>query len=79
MNVTLKLPDDVCRAARHRAVDESKSLSAWLADLVRRELTVKTSIESKSLIEMIGDTEYRDRDLPLLDRKASPHREIPFP
>jgi len=36
MNVTLKLPDELCREARHRAVDESKSLSAWVTDLVAR-------------------------------------------
>jgi hypothetical protein len=28
VNVTLNLPDDLCREARHRAVDEDKSLSA---------------------------------------------------
>jgi hypothetical protein len=40
MNVTLKLPDHLCRAARHRTVDESKSLSSWMASLLERELAV---------------------------------------
>ena len=30
MNVTLKLPDDLVREARLRAVHDSKSLSAWM-------------------------------------------------
>jgi len=33
VDVTIKLPGDFCRKARHRAVDESKSLSAWVAGL----------------------------------------------
>lgn len=52
MNVTLKLPDDLCKRARHRAVDESKSLSAWVADLVARELErPPESPEAKSLAD----------------------------
>lgn len=57
MNVTVKMPDDLCRQARHRAVDESKSLSAWLADLIRRELSKDASgnLESRTLIDAFSE------------------------
>ena len=38
MNVTLKLPDETCRKARHFAVDENTSLSRWVADVVDAEI-----------------------------------------
>jgi len=83
MNVTVKLPDDLCRQARHRAVDESKSLSAWLADLVRRELNGNSSGEGKgrTLIEAFsGDHPdwFYERDFPLEDRKAGKVRDFRF-
>jgi hypothetical protein len=38
MNVTVTLPDDFIMQARVCAVQDSSSLSAWLANLVRHEL-----------------------------------------
>ena len=45
MNVTLKIDDRLVELARHRAVDARKSLSAWLADLVKRELEEEDSFK----------------------------------
>jgi hypothetical protein len=79
MNVTLKLPDDLCREARHRAVDESKSLSSWMADLVARELKLRPSKKGKSLLEMLGDSATAEGDFELPDRKTDSTRKIEFP
>lgn len=79
MNVTLKLPDEVCRKARHRAVDESKSLSAWIADLLVRELKEKQPVNSQSLVEMLGDASVADGELPLPDRRQDRGRRVEFP
>jgi hypothetical protein len=79
MNVTLKLPDDLCRAARHRAVDESKSLSVWMADLVARELKTKAPGKVPTLLEMLGDPATADRDFEVPDRKADIPCKIEFP
>ena len=84
MNVTLKLPDELCKAARHRAVDESKSLSAWMADLVRRELEggrarpgkPRTWMEAMS-VDGAPDWFY-EKEFPLEDRKAMKVREFDF-
>jgi hypothetical protein len=81
MNVTLKLPDDLCRAAKHRAVDQSKSLSQWMADLVRRELgkTEKNSPKPRTWMDAFsGDADdgFLDRDFPLPDRKSLKAREV---
>ena len=53
--VSLKLPDHLCREALHRAVDESKSLSSWMAELVERELKGPAKVDKGSLIERLGD------------------------
>jgi hypothetical protein len=78
MNVTLKLPDELCKAARHRAVDESKSLSAWMVDLVRRELEPKPKGRKKTLAELLADPATSDRDFELPERKRETEREIDF-
>ncbi len=83
MNVTLKMPDELCKAARHRAVDHSKSLSAWVTDLVRRELESDKVESEKPRTWMDAfsgdeDDEYLSRDFPLENRKAMKIREINF-
>lgn len=82
MNVTLKLPDDLCKAARHRAIDESKSLSAWMVEQLKRALSEPPPARKKCLIELIGQDdipeEHLGKKLPLEDRKALPVREFSF-
>lgn len=85
MNVTLKLPDEMVREARHRAVNQSKSLSAWMAGLVRRELATEPLVETeepKSWIEALTvpgmPDSFYETDFPLPDRKATKHREFTF-
>jgi hypothetical protein len=71
MNVTLKLPDDLVREARHRAVNQSQSLSAWMAGLVHRELAAPPPAkeEPKSLVEALRLPDapdwFYEKDFPL--------------
>lgn len=83
MNVTVKLPDELIRQARHRAVDESKSLSAWLADLVERELGSSEAgrFAPRTWIDAFESEHpdwYYERDLPLEDRYAGSIRDSLF-
>ena len=82
MNVTLKLPDKLCKAARHRAIDESKSLSAWVADQLERILSEPPSPRKQSLIELLGQKDIPDehagKELPLEDRKMIRARAFSF-
>lgn len=79
MNITLKLPDDLCREARHRAVDESKSLSAWVADLVAREVRGSTAPARPTLLQMLGDDAVADGEIDLPDRSNAGERPVEFP
>ena len=86
MNVTLKLPDEIVRQARIRAVHHSKSLSAWMADLVRRELsTASVSTEPEAPASLFEAMQvpgmpdwFYEKELPLPDRKAEKEREFQF-
>lgn len=55
MNVTITLDDELCREARHRAVDEGKSLSSWLAGLVRKEVRKASAAEATTLLDLLRD------------------------
>lgn len=84
MNVTLKLPDELVREARHRAVNQSQSLSAWMAALVRRELTLPAEEGERPMtlteamrVPGMPDSFY-EKDFPLPDRKETKHREFTF-
>lgn len=60
MNITVKLDDQLVRAARHRAVDSGVSLSGWLASLIEREVSAKTTEKQRSarpmrLLDALGD------------------------
>lgn len=79
MNVTVKLPDELCKAARHRAVDEEKSLSKWLAEIVEREISKPTEKpKAKTWMELIGDPATAHLDFELPDRKEDNTREFSF-
>lgn len=84
MNVTLKLPDDLVRELRHRAVNAGQSLSAWMAALARRELATLPADEEKSLslVEAMRvpgmPKSFYEKDFPLQDRKDIKHREFSF-
>jgi hypothetical protein len=84
MNVTLKLPDELVREARHRAVNQSKSLSAWMAGLVRRELANPSSEarSAQSLIQALRLPDapdwFYEKEFPLYDRKETKHRDFAF-
>jgi hypothetical protein len=84
MNVTLKISDALCRRARHRAVDESKSLSAWVASLLERELNRSSgaSEKAKSMIEAatLHDVSewFYDKDFVVEDRKQGKVRHFTF-
>jgi len=53
MNVTLKVPDDVLKEARHMAVDADMSLSKWMTDLIIREAK-KGKMEDQSVLEALA-------------------------
>ena len=78
MNVTLKIDDALCKQARHRAVDENRSLSGWVADLIQREIQQENS-KHRTPIEAIG----MDDELDLMDyipsRKDEIERPLEFP
>lgn len=82
MNVTLKLPSDIIREARHRAVNQSQSLSAWLASLVRRELAETEAEKHISLAEAMQVPDMPDwfyeKDFSLPDRRETKHRAFTF-
>jgi hypothetical protein len=85
MNVTLELPDEVVLEARRRAVNQSVSFSAWVASLVRRELSKVPGTDCekpKTLIEALTvpgmPASFYEKDFPLPDRKATKHREFTF-
>ena len=44
-NITLKLDEEVLDRARHAAVDERTSVSAWVQDLINRELSARDLYE----------------------------------
>jgi hypothetical protein len=84
MNVTMKLPDEIVRKARIRAVHNSQSLSAWMADLVFRELAMPSDETEASMtlaeamrVPGMPDSFY-EKDFPLPDRKTTKHREFTF-
>ena len=80
-NVTVKLEEELVRAARHEAVDAGQSLSTWLADLIRErlgrsEVTLKVSdvMESDrraSDLGLAGFDEARRRALNYLDHPVA--------
>jgi hypothetical protein len=75
MNVTIKISDEICREARHRAVDEGHSLSAWIAEVIRKELSRSPS--KKTLLEALGNDRLSEIDISF-PRDKSSIREVDF-
>jgi len=77
MNVTIKISDQVCKDARHRAVDEGRSLSGWIEEVIRKELSRSASGKPQTLLEALGSEELSGLDLEF-PRDKSPAREVDF-
>ena len=60
MNVTITIDDELCRQARHHAVDEGKSLSSWLAGLVRKEVGKASPPVATTLLDLLRDDDAGD-------------------
>lgn len=75
MNVTLKMDDELCRKARHRAVDADMSLSKWVAQVVAKELG-EPATKGKTMAELLGAEDGRGFEEFLPDRKAEIQRPI---
>jgi hypothetical protein len=84
MNVTLKLPDDLVREARHLAIDEGTSLSAVVADLLSRKLNERRTPPRKapglaeSLLLPEEPAWFAESGFPLEERGSVPFRGTPF-
>lgn len=72
MNVTITLDDELCREARHRAVDEGKSLSSWLAGLVRKEVRKASAAEATTLLDLLRDDAAGEIPLEIPELKDLP-------
>ncbi|MFW6133622.1 MAG: DUF6364 family protein [Planctomycetota bacterium] len=44
-NVTIRIDEELLRAAKHQAVEHDQSLSQWVAGLLAREVTRQDSLE----------------------------------
>lgn len=72
------------REARIRAIHEDKSLSAWLAALVNRELETPAREAEKPMTLMEAmrvpgmPESFYEKDFALPDRSESTHREFSF-
>lgn len=82
MNVTLKLPDEMVREARHLALDENTSLSALVCELLEERLRARSSGHQMTLAEALrvpGMPDwFYEKDFPLPDRNETTHREFSF-
>lgn len=78
MNVTIKIDDDLCKQARHKAVDADLSLSSWVASIIEKELS-SAEDSGKTMIELIGMEDDRDLMDFIPDRKDAIERPIEFP
>ena len=77
MNVTLKIDEELCRQARHRAVDANLSLSKWVAQLVEKELGAPIP-DNKKMAELLAAADGRGFEEFLPDRKSEIERSIDF-
>jgi hypothetical protein len=54
VNVTISLPEELVRQARHRAVDKRMSLSRWVASVLEEELTKRERLRQEAGERMIA-------------------------
>lgn len=82
MNVTLKLPDDMVREARHLAIDENTSLSAMVAEMLEERIKRRSAKPHQTLIDALTvpgmPDSFYEKDFPLPDRRETKHREFSF-
>lgn len=78
MNVTLKIDDDLCREARHRAIDADMSLSKWVAHLVEKEI-VTGNEEPRTIAQSIQMDDDRDLSEFIPKRSNRDNRDLQFP
>ena len=82
INVTLKLPDEMVREARHLAIDENRSLSALVADLLGERIKQRATRPKQSLAEALTLPDapewFYEKEFPLPVRKETKHREFRF-
>lgn len=78
LNVTIKIEDELCKKARHEAVDSGLSLSGWVAELIRQKVaSQQSSKKRKSLIDALGNEDLAEYDF-VVERDQSPMREVDF-
>lgn len=53
MNVTISLPDDLAKQARHRAVDQGLSLSRYVAKVLEKELGERERIRREAAARLL--------------------------
>lgn len=78
VNVTIKIDDELCRQARHKAVDADLSLSRWVAQVIEKEINEVPRV-GQTMVELVGDDDGRGFEEFLPDRKADIDRPIEFP
>jgi hypothetical protein len=82
MNVTLKLPDETVREARHLAIDENTSLSALVAGLLEERLKQRSARPRQTLAEALRLPDapewFYEKEFPLPDRSETKHRQFSF-
>lgn len=78
MNVTLKIEDELCRRARHRAVDQGLSLSKWVTGVVEKELQ-QTPLPGKTMAELLRMDDDHDLMAFIPERKAAAKPLPQFP
>ena len=77
MNVTIKIEGELCREARHRAVDRGISLSGWIANVLRKELAAEGG-SRRGLLDALAMEEGEERGFDIV-RDASGARDVAFP
>jgi N-acetylglutamate synthase-like GNAT family acetyltransferase len=82
MNVTLKMPDETVREARHLAIDENTSHPALVAGLLDERIKQRAARPRVSLAVALRLPDapdwFYEKEFPLPDRREAKHREFSF-